>query len=78
MARVTMCGHLANRAGWRDRTVDADTLSSLKTMLAAAQPALAGALDGNIVVIVNDVVTRGDAAIGATDEIAFLPPMSGG
>lgn len=79
MVQVTMCGYLADRAGWRERAVEADTLAVLKVRLAAEQPSLAGLLDGGrIFTVVNDVVTRGDAPIGDADEVAFMPPIGGG
>lgn len=79
MARVVMFGKLADCAGWRERSIDARTLASLTGRLAATQPALAEALDGKrIVVLVNNVVTRDDQPLGDKDEVAFLPPMSGG
>ena len=65
-----MLGRLADAAGWRTRVVDAETIGGLRRALA---------LDlETAVVIVNDVVARGDAAIGPDDEVGFMPPMSGG
>ncbi len=79
MARVTMLGRLVDVAGWRTKIVDADTVSGIMTALATDAPALANALQADtLVVIVNDVVTRSDAAIGPADEIGIMPPMSGG
>lgn len=79
MAHVTLLGRLADAAGWRERVVDADTIGALRLVLVAGAPQLARALDADtVVVIVNDVVTRGDTPIGADDEIGFMPPMSGG
>lgn len=79
MARVLMLGRLADAAGWREKSVRADTLTSLVAMLVADDPHLATALDARSAqVIVNDVLTRGDVAIGTQDEVAFMPPMSGG
>ena len=79
MARVMMLGRLADAAGWRTRTVDADTIGGLRLAIAADAPELERALHADTtVVIVNDVVTRGDAAIGPDDEVGFMPPMSGG
>ena len=77
MARVTMLGRLADAAGWRTRTVEADTIGELRLTLERDAPGLS--LDADAVaVIVNDVVARGDAAIGPNDEVGFMPPMSGG
>lgn len=79
MARVTLLGRLADAAGWRERVVEADTIGALRLALAAEAPGLAHALDADtVVVIVNDLVTRGDAAIATDDEVGFMPPMSGG
>lgn len=79
MARVTMLGRLADTAGWRTRVVDADTIGGLRLAIAADAPELERALHADtVVVIVNDVVTRGDAGIGPDDEVGFMPPMSGG
>ncbi len=77
MARVTLLGRLADAAGWRTRTIDADTIGGLRAALMADAPGLA--LDADtVVVIVDDTVTRGDVAIGPDDEVGFMPPMSGG
>ena len=79
MARVTMLGRLADVAGWRTRVVDAGTIVGIRRALAADAPELARALDADVAaVIVNDVVTRGDAPVGTDDEVGFMPPMSGG
>lgn len=79
MARVLMFGRLADLAGWRERTVPADRLSALRSAIGERQPELARALqEGSVSVIVNDVLTRGDAPVADADEVAFLPPMSGG
>lgn len=79
MARVLMFGRLADVAGWRERTVAADRLSVLRSAIGERQPELARALKADTVsVIVNDVLTRGDAPVADADEVAFLPPMSGG
>lgn len=77
MARVTLLGRLADAAGWRTRTFDAATIEGLRATLMADAPGLS--LDADtVVVIVNDVVTRGNVAIGPDDEVGFMPPMSGG
>jgi len=77
MARVTLLGRLADAAGWRERTIDAGTIAGLRAALTTDVPGLA--LDADtVVVIVNDVVTRGNVAIEPDDEVGFMPPMSGG
>ena len=75
MARVTMLGRLADAAGWRERVVEAETLAGLRAAIGAAHPGLA--LDG-VFVAVNDALVRGDVALRPSDEVAFMPPMSGG
>ena len=79
MARVLMFGRLVDVAGWRERIVAGDRLSGLRSAIGERQPELARTLAADAVsVIVNDVLTRGDAAVTDADEVAFLPPMSGG
>jgi molybdopterin synthase sulfur carrier subunit len=81
VAKVLMLGRLRDVAGWRERTLDAPpaTLSALRALLAKEDPALGEALAGKgVQAAVNKALTREDAAIGPGDEIAFLPPMSGG
>jgi molybdopterin synthase sulfur carrier subunit len=59
---------------------EVSTLSGLKDWLARSEPALAQALAGaRTQVAVNQVIVRDGAhPIRDSDEIAFLPPMSGG
>jgi molybdopterin synthase sulfur carrier subunit len=81
VAKVLMLGRLRDVAGWRERTLDAPpaTLSALRDLLAREDPALGEALAGKgVQAAVNKAVVRADAAIAPGDEIAFLPPMSGG
>ena len=81
MAKVLMLGRLRDVAGWRERTFDTlpATLSALRALLAQEDPALGEALAGKgVQAAVNKSVVRADTAIGPGDEIAFLPPMSGG
>ena len=81
MAKVLMLGRLRDIAGWRERTLDAPpaTLSALRALLSAEDPALGEALAGKgVQAAVNKALVRADAAIAPGDEIAFLPPMSGG
>ena len=76
-----MLGRLRDVAGWRERTLDQPpaTLAALRALLAQEDPALGEALSGpSVQVAVNKVVTRDDLSISLNDEIAFLPPMSGG
>jgi molybdopterin synthase sulfur carrier subunit len=81
MAKVLMLGRLRDVAGWRERTLEAPpaTLSALRALLAAEDPALGEALAGKgVQAAVNKALVRADAALAPGDEIAFLPPMSGG
>ena len=81
MAKVLLLGRLRDVAGWRERTIDPlpATLSALRTLLSKDDPALGEALAGKgVQAAVNKVLTRDDLALNPGDEIAFLPPMSGG
>ena len=81
MATVLMLGRLRDVAGWRERTLDPPpaTLSALRALLTREDPALGEALAGKgVQTALNKAVVRADAAIAPGDEIAFLPPMSGG
>jgi molybdopterin synthase sulfur carrier subunit len=81
MAKVLMLGRLRDVAGWRERTLDAPptTLSALRALLSAEDPALGEALAGKgVQAAVNKALVRADTALAPGDEIAFLPPMSGG
>ena len=60
--------------------VEEATLAGVRTKLAAqlaAQQFDALAAEG-VQVAVNQVIVAGDAALEAGDEIAFLPPVTGG
>jgi molybdopterin synthase sulfur carrier subunit len=81
MTRVLLFGRLADVAGWRDRTIEphAPTLSALRSRLTADDPVLGEALKGpGVQAAVDKALVRGDAALTAASEVAFLPPMSGG
>lgn len=79
MARVLLFGPLRDLAGWRERDVDAETLTALRAALAAEDAALGEALDGpGVQVAVDQALVRGDAPLSPRSEVAFLPPMSGG
>ena len=55
------------------------SLSALKALIAAADAALGAALDGaGVQAAVDKIIVRGDAALAAGAEVAFLPAMSGG
>jgi molybdopterin synthase sulfur carrier subunit len=81
MARVLLFGRLRDVAGWRERVVDPcpATLFALKTLLTAEDLALGEALAAaGVQAAVDKVVVRGDVALAAGAEVAFLSPMSGG
>ena len=79
MARVLLFGPLRDLAGWREREVDAASIAELRSFLAAEDADLGAALVGRgVQVAVDQAVVRGDAALSAGSEVAFLPPMSGG
>ncbi|MFT4253874.1 MAG: MoaD/ThiS family protein [Caulobacter sp.] len=79
MARVLLFGRLADQAGWREREVEAGSLAALRARLAADDADLAEALAGpGVQVAVDKALVRGEAALAAATEVAFLPPMSGG
>jgi molybdopterin synthase sulfur carrier subunit len=79
MARVLLFGRLADLAGWRDRVLEADSVADLRRALAATDPDLGEALAGpGVQVAIDKAIIRGEAALAAGSEVAFLPPMSGG
>lgn len=79
MARVLLFGRLSDVAGWRDRQIDSPFLSALRASLSSEDAGLADALAGpGVQVAVDQVIVRGDTALSAATEVAFLPPMSGG
>jgi sulfur-carrier protein len=79
MARVLLFGRLADQAGWRDRRIEAGDLATLRAALAAEDAGLGEALAApGVQVAVDKILIRGEAALTASAEVAFLPPMSGG
>ena len=80
MARVLLFGPLRDLAGWRERDMPAAaTLSALRALLAAEDAGLGMALAApGVQVALDQVIVRGDAALGPRAEVAFLSPMSGG
>ncbi len=79
MGRVLLFGRLADLAGWRERQIDAASLDTLRSKLAEEDPALGAALSGpGVQAAIDQALVRGEAALDATSEVAFLPPMSGG
>ena len=83
MARILFFGRLADAAGGRERDwplpPGTRTIDDLVMALGAGEASLADALNEKSVrFIVNEMVAPRDASIGDEDEIAFLPPVSGG
>lgn len=79
MARVLLFGRLADQAGWRDRVVEAGDLATLRSVLSADDAELGEALAApGVQVAVDKAIVRGETALAAATEVAFLPPMSGG
>jgi sulfur-carrier protein len=79
VARVLLFGRLSDVAGWRERQIDSPFLSALRARLADEDAVLGEALAGpGVQVALDQVIVRGDAALNAGAEVAFLPPMSGG
>ncbi len=81
MARVLLFGPLRDVAGWRERDLpDAPaTIFALRDFLAREDAALGEALARRgVQIAVDQAIVRGDAAITAASEVAFMSPMSGG
>lgn len=77
-ARLVFLGKLADLAGVAERTVEGGPLESV---LAGLDPALAVALLGERVRLALNgtlVAERGGIVLAEGDELAFLPPVSGG
>jgi sulfur-carrier protein len=79
MARVLLFGPLRDLAGWREKRIDAGSVSALRIRLAEEDADLGEAISGpGVQVAVDQALVRGDAALSEGSEVAFLPPMSGG
>ncbi|MDE2487587.1 MAG: MoaD/ThiS family protein [Alphaproteobacteria bacterium] len=80
MAKVLLFGPLRDLAGWRERDVeDATSISGLRARLAEEDERLGEALSApGVQVALDQAIVRGDRPIGVHNEVAFLPPMSGG
>jgi molybdopterin synthase sulfur carrier subunit len=81
--RIIYCGRLQDAAGLREREValpvEIDTAAALRDWLTRDDPALRAALrDPSVRIVVNDTMVRENAPIAPGDEIAFMPPVSGG
>ena len=81
MVRVLLFGRLSDIAGWRERRVEQHpaSLFALKALLSAEDARLGEALAAKgVQAAIDKVLVRGDVALAAGAEVAFLPPMSGG
>jgi molybdopterin converting factor subunit 1 len=80
MIRVLLFGAAADRAGTREIELPVDegaTLQEIWPMLTEKHPDLAPMGD-TLAFAVNGEYARGDAGVLPGDEIAVLPPVSGG
>lgn len=78
--RVLLFGAAADAAGTREVEIDAgesSTLEDLWPQLAERHPGLSP-LRETLAFAVNGEYARGDAPVSPGDEVAVLPPVSGG
>jgi molybdopterin converting factor subunit 1 len=77
--KVLLFGAAADRAGTRETLVPVGeiTLDELWPLLAEQHPDLSP-MRGTLAFAVNGEYARGDALISPGDEVAVLPPVSGG
>ncbi len=77
--KVLLFGAAADRAGTREMRVVAGemTLDELWPLLAERYPDLSPMRD-TLAFAVNGEYARGDARVASGDEVAVLPPVSGG
>jgi molybdopterin synthase sulfur carrier subunit len=81
--RIVYCGRLQDAAGLRVAEVDPPTeiatARALRDWLTRDDPLLGEALRAPTVrIVVNDEMVGDDAPISPGDEVAFMPPVSGG
>jgi molybdopterin converting factor subunit 1 len=77
--KVLLFGAAADRAGTRETVIPAGntTLDELWPVLAERHPNLSPMRD-TLAFAVNGEYARGDARVSPGDEVAVLPPVSGG
>jgi molybdopterin converting factor subunit 1 len=77
--KVLLFGAAADRAGTREMqvTVEEMTLDELWPLLAERHPGLSPMRD-TLAFAINGEYARGDARVAPGDEVAVLPPVSGG
>jgi molybdopterin synthase sulfur carrier subunit len=73
--RLLVFASAADRAGFRERLVDYSPEETPRTLLARAAP---GLLPEGIRVAVDCEYHDWDSPIGAAEEVAIIPPVSGG
>jgi len=83
MARLVFFGRLRELAGGAEKSLtlpgDVDTLARLIAWLKTQDPMLGAAVDAKSVrCCINREVCGPEAPVKTGDEIAFLPPLSGG
>ncbi len=75
MIRVLAFGALAQRLGWSEQVIalpPGDTVAALRARLRLESAA------GHIRVAVNQVFATDEQRLAAGDEVALIPPVSGG
>jgi molybdopterin converting factor subunit 1 len=80
MIKVLFFGAAADRAGTRQEEIEVEdgaTLAEIWPLLAEGHPDLAPMRD-TLAFAVNGEYARGEAVVSAGDEVAVLPPVSGG
>ena len=80
MIRVLFFGAAADRAGTRETELevnDAPTLAEIWPLLVERHPDLAP-MGGTLAFAVNGEYARGEDTVSPGDEVAVLPPVSGG
>ncbi|HSK82726.1 MAG TPA: MoaD/ThiS family protein [Rubrobacter sp.] len=80
MIKVLLFGAAADRAGTREIELPVDegvTLAEIWPLLASRHPALTPMRD-TLAFAINGEYARGDAGVSPGDEVAVLPPVSGG
>jgi molybdopterin converting factor subunit 1 len=80
MIKVLLFGAAADRAGTRETELDVEdgtTLAEIWPLLAERHPDL-GPMRDTLAFAVNGEYARGDDPVSPGDEVAVLPPVSGG
>jgi len=80
MIKVLLFGAAADRAGTRETELPVDvgmTLAEIWPLLARRRPDLVPMRD-TLAFAINGEYARGDAGVSPGDEVAVLPPVSGG